>query len=285
VFGKNKRELAARKLPARVKDQFKNSWQLADVSFLSAADSVSAYLAGKPTACSAELLKKEKNRVILRIATDPSLTVRSVIAKIFPIESFAAQLKYYRLAFENNRYGFGEAHNLIVAAENGLRVPSVCGYGTVCRLPGLVNFSVVLLDDFGNLKTMHELFEENKNDQEKCLDLLRLMNSSFVRFYRAGCRMVNYHSKDAVLDDKGPILYDFEYAIFDNNPNVRVLLFEMASFTGYSRQFLDTQTIYQWVLEVVSSLENIEMSEEKILASFDYFFKTRLSRKDRLEIC
>ena len=224
--------LVARELPERLTDCSGNKWQLADISYKGVADAVSTFLEKQRTAADIQILKEEQNRLILRVGKSPNPNSGKIIAKVFPLYNLRLQLKCLKLSYADNRFGFGEAHNLLYARSKGFRVPSVLGCGWINVFPGVVKYSIVLLEDFGNLKTFYELFKVYRKDQDRCLALLNSMNDSFLKFYQTGCSMVNFHTKDAVFDGQCPIIYDFEYGIFRGKPNIRVLLFELAQFSG-----------------------------------------------------
>jgi len=227
-------------------------------------------------------------RIIFRINSS-QFAQESFVAKVFLLCRFKHRLKYHRMKY--HRYAFNEAANLTIAAEQGLNVPKVYGYGCTYGFSRLIKTSIVILEDLARLTSVDELLRFNKADEEKCAKILNRTIPVFVNLYKARCHIV-YILPDAIMlgsegSNQDAFVLDFEYAKFHNKPSLEILMYEAAYFARSCPDFLTERIIYDWVAKLLDAVEiGDNTNRRKLIERFNYYFVIpHLSQKETVEIC
>ena len=274
----------------RYDDTQKSTWWLKDESLVPVARSILAAVDKCPESSSPDnfqILKQTHDRLILRVLPQ-NFASQSFIAKIFILSCLRHKLKYHIKKYD--RFGFAEAANLIIAAQRGLNVPRIYGYGRIYGSLALIKKSIVLLEDLAHQATVGKLLELNSRDQNKCADILGRTIPVFAGLYKANCNHIDVNPESILLDDEDlkqrVFLLDFEYARFYDRPSLEILMFEAAHFAKACSGWLKEDTINNWVANLLDAIEVRDaLSREKTIRRFNYYyFGIRLSRRERIKI-
>jgi hypothetical protein len=234
-----------------------------------------------------EILKQEDNRFVFRIK--PSSVPNGFVIKVFPLRCFRHRLKYHWMKYRNHRFAFGEAVNLLIAAEQGLNVPKVYGYGEIYGANMLIAKSVLILQNLADHTPIGDMLQLNKDDQEKCVKILTRANPFLVSMYRLGCNHISFNSGCIMLSNKNlpqnDFILDIEYASFSGKPSRELLMFEAATLAKYCKTLITHETMDKWVAQLLDAVEiNDHLSRDRLTECFYYYFNTQLSRKERQKI-
>ncbi len=234
-----------------------------------------------------EVIRQTHSRIILRI-NSPNFAGQSIIAKVFLIPCLRHRLKYHIKKYD--RFAFAEAANLIIAAERGLSVPKVYGYGCIYDSFGLIKRSIVFLEDLANRIHIGKLLELNRQDQNKCADILSRVIPVFVELYKVNCSHIDVNSRSILLNGEDlkqkVFLLDFEYAGFYDRQSLEIFMFEAAYFAKCCTDWLTKETIDEWVAKLLDAVEIRDaLGRDKAMERFNYYyFGKRLSRRERIKI-
>jgi hypothetical protein len=212
----------------------------------------------------------------------------SFIAKVFILRKLKHKIKYNTLKYD--QFAFAEAANLIIAAERGLNVPEVYGYGCIYEPYGLISKTIVIMEDLADCVTIGELLKLNCGDRKKCAETLHKVIPVFAGLYGAGCNNVDINlgtillGRD-VMEQKGFIL-DFEYAQFYDTPNLEILMFNAAFFANRCKPLASEEIIIEWLHQLLDAV-NIKDTETriKLIQKFDYYRNTKLRNRERRSVC
>ncbi|MGA2171714.1 MAG: lipopolysaccharide kinase InaA family protein [Sedimentisphaerales bacterium] len=274
----------------RYDDSHNSRWWLKDKSVVPAVRSVLTAIDecdGPSTHPDCEILKQLPDRLILRVRP-PDSAPQSFVAKISLLPHLRERLKYHIM--KNDRFGFAEAANLIIAAQRGLTVPGVYGYGRIYGPFGLIRKSIVILEDLAHHVTIGKLLDLNRQNQSRCADMLGWTIPVFVGLYNANCNHIDVNLNSIMFDSKDDnkrgFLLDFEYARFYDKPSIEILMFEAAHFAKCCPDRLKGDTINNWLAKLLDAVEIREaLSREKAIDRFNcYYSSGRLSRKERVRI-
>jgi len=289
MFSSSRRTILKKALRFKYNDSLKSRWWLIDNNLIPIAQSIASAVDkfnGSFLPDNIEIIKNEDRRFILRIDSSQSVE-KSFIAKVFPLCCLRHRLKYHRMKYK--RFAFGEAVNLLIAAERGLNVPMVYGYGRIYGSSFLIKTDVLLLEDLADQTAVDKLLELNSNDQKKCAKILERTIPIIIGLYKAGCNNIGFNTGAIMLGDgnsaKNDFILDFEYAEFHDKPSLEVLMFEAANFAKYCRRWLTEQTINEWRAKLLDAIEiGDDVKRGNLIERFNYYFNSRLSRKERLKI-
>ena len=291
MLSTKKRGMLKTALRLKYSDSRRAKWWLKNESLIPVAKSILSDIDKCYESASGhnvDVIKKENNRLVFRIKSSSS-TEKSFVAKVFPLLCLRHRLKYHRMKYKHSRFAFGEAVSLLIAAERGLNVPKVHGYGCIYGSSGLIKMSVLILEDLVHHTTIGELLKLNSGNEKKCVEIMNRVIPVFINLYKTACNNINVNMGAIMLghedSKKDDFILDFEYATFYDNPSLELLMFEAANFGKYCKAFVTDETIYEWrdkLLDAVEVRDRVE--REKMIERFSYYFCIRLSRKKREKI-
>jgi len=282
--------LLDRALNFKYKDSMHSVWRLKDESLAPVVNSAMSVIEGKAIGndkYSFELIKKEDNRHVFRI--DSQEESKSYIFKVFPLRCLRHRLKYAYMARRFSRFAYGEAIGLLKAAEKGIRVPEVYGYGSISGPLMLIQKSVLIIEFLSHHTLIGDLIESNSHNQDKCLNLLKRSIPLYVQLYKAACNHISVNTGAIMFDDKGrreeDYLLDFEYARFYSKPSLELLMYEAATLANYCKKWISEETFHKWIGELLDAVEiRDRLRRDNLRERFYYHFSTELSRKERQKI-
>lgn len=289
MFSLHKRRILTTALPFEYGDLRRAKWWLTDESLIPVAQAATAAIDAAGESGSSrdlEVLKSDERRLIVRIASSQS-GGDPFIVKVSPLRCLRHRLKYHSLKYD--RFAFGEAVNLLAAAERGLNVPKVYGYGCIYGSCRLATKDILILQDLAPRVQVDDLLEQSRGDEKKCAAVLDRTIPTFLALYKAHCNHININMHAVMLgeEDSGRDDYvlDFEYTQFHDTPNPEVLMFEAGRFGNRCSACVATKTIYAWKDKLLDAI-GIEAGRrrEEMTGYFEYYFSRELSRKDRQRI-
>ena len=292
----NKRKILKSALGVTCRFWPQAKWWLSSNDIIPIAQSVlSAEETGdkKSSPESFEILKpRAHGQSVLRLRSPDDLSA-SYIAKVFTLRRLKHRLKYHRL--KQDRFGFAEAANLIIAAERSLNVPKVHGYGQICGACRLVKKSVVITEDLAHHVTVRELLASSKGDEEKNACVLDRTLPLFVGLYNACCNHIDVNLGSFMFsgDDsqRNDYILDFEYAQFYDKPSFEILMFEAAYFANRCKEAVTDEAIRNWQGRLLDAVDVTDKAtREKLTERYHYYLdRTKpgggiLRNKDRRRI-
>ncbi len=288
VLTRNKTRVMSRTLVHRYRDGRGGTWQLADSHLTSVAEVVASLASIRDPAAlppGIEVLRGREHKMVLRVA-NPGAEPRSFVVKIFRWHRLFRGFRYDFIGY--NRFGLGEAANLAMAANRGLNVPKIYGYGCKRGFCGLVNMSTVILEDLAHCTPVGQLLEENQNDQGRCAAILSWVVPLFASMFRTCCHHIDVNPGAILVDRTGghaTFLIDFEHARFSGKSNAEVLMFEAGHFALGCRQWVDPHRMERWLGQLLDAVGIRETEARANLAKrFEHYASASLSRKQRLRI-
>ena len=224
--------------------------------------------------------------MVFRVNSLPS-NIESFVVKICPFLRFKHRLEY--TVVRHHIFGISEAANLIIAADRGLNVPEVYGYGCIYDSFRLIKMSVVILEYLNHYSPVDQLLELNRGDERKCAEILDRTLPVFVGLYKAGCNNIETNLHAIMLSDNGSkpdaFVLDFEGAKFHNKPSLEILMFEAANLVKWSPQLLTEEVINNWLAKLLDAVKVDDGNlRRKMIERFNYYRITKLHRKDRRKI-
>lgn len=289
MFSLSKRRILMTALGFEYSDLQRAKWWLRDKSLIPVAQLAASAIdtwGESPSSHDVEILKRDDRRLIFRINLSQS-GEDPFIMKVAPLRCLRQRLKYHSMKY--NRFAFGEAVNLLIAAKIGLKVPKVYGYGCIYGSCRLITKDVLILEDLAPRIPVGELLKLNRGDEEKCAKILSRTIPSFVDLYKAKCNHIGLNMGAIMLGDENSkqddFIVDFEYAKFHNKPSLEVLMFEAARFANRSCALVAKETVNEWKDKLLDAVEiQRPRTREKMTGYFNYYFNTQLSRKERQKV-
>lgn len=289
MFSLRKRRILTTALALEYRDSQRARWWLVDRSLIPVAQLAPSAVdtcGESPSSHDLEILKSDDRRLILRINLSQS-GQNPFIMKVAPLRCLRHRLKYHSMKY--NRFAFGEAVNLLIAAKRGLKVPKVYGYGCIYGSCRLITKDVLILEDLAPRTPVGELLKLNSGDEEKCAEILSRTIPSFVDLYKAKCNQISTNMGAIMLGDENSkqddFIVDFEYAKFYDKPSLEVLMFEAAHFAKHCCTYVAKKTVYEWKDKLLDAIEiQTPHIREKMTVYFNYYFDARLSRKERQQV-
>ena len=213
---------------------------------------------------------------------------KSYVVKVFPLRCLKHRLKYHRM--RHHRFGFGEAANLLIANERGLKVPKVYGYGHIYGSYWLVKTSIVIVEYLAHQSSIEELLKSCGQDQNKCAQILNHTVPIFAGLYKAKCNHIDvnlgaimFSLEDSQQDGS---VVDFEYARFYDARSPEILMSQAAYFAKRWSDFVPAKAINDWLSKLLDAIEvKDDLIRDKMIERFGYYFSTDLSRRERMHIC
>lgn len=289
MFSLSKRRILMTALGFEYSDSQRAKLWLCDKSLIPLAQSVPPAIDTYSESASSqdvEVIKRDKRRLVLRINLSQS-GEESFIVKVFPLRCLRHRLKYHSMKYD--RFAFGEAANLLIAARRGLNVPKVYGYGCIYGSSRLIKKDILILEDLAPRTSVGELLKLNKGDEEKCAKIFSRTIPIFVDLYKAKCNHIGSNISAIMLGDEkskqDDFILDFEYAKFHNKPSLEVLMFEAAHFAKRCCTWVTKKTMNEWKDKLLDAVEiKDNATRNKIMGYFNYYFDTQLSRKERQKV-
>lgn len=223
-------------------------------------------------------------RLVFCINT-PSTAGATFVVKVFPLRRVKHRLRYHWTKY--SRYAFNEAANLIIAAERGVKVPQVYGYGCIYDSYRLTKASLVILECLAEYTPANELLELNREDEKECVRILDSTIPVFISLHKAHCNIV-YILSDAILlngNNSDAFVVDFEYARFYNKSNLETFAYEAAYFARSCPDWLERRIIDDWFAQLLNAAGiRDESTRRKLMERFNYYFHAKLSHKESVNI-
>ena len=263
----------------RYADSRKTKWWLRDESVSPLTRSIGdtiRNIAHHEIYSDVEILKLTERKAVFRIE-HPNGLGSSFVAKAFLLSRLEHRFKYHR-------YGLNEAANLLTAMDRGINTPKIYGYGHICGMLGIVDASVIIMEDLSGLSTVKKLLLKG-TDEERHHIFMRTI-PTFVSLYNAGCNHMDVNCESIMLCEQNlnpnVFLLDFHYAKFHSKPSSEILMFEAGYFVKSCREWISTEIINEWLDKLLIAV-NIRHADEiqKMKGRFFYYCKAELSRKHR----
>lgn len=221
---------------------------------------------------------KPVHRRLVFVIKPSTIGGKGFVAKVFTLYKLRIRLKYCLMKY--NRYKFAEAANLIIARKRGMKVPRVYGYGRINGLFGLIEKDILLLEYLNHHISVGELLEKNKENKEKCIDILGRAIPVFVSFYNARCNSWDINPGSIMLNLKDPntepFALDFEYVIFYKKKSLEVLAHLAANFAKGFSGWMNREIIDSWVIKLLDRVEIADVNIRKNFTNrFNYYMNIR----------
>jgi len=271
------------------RDRFGTTWHLADPRWAAAAESVSRVARADGEAMplgDVQVLCERGRRRVLRVATHESGHA-TVVAKVFTLSSFHRRVLHQAMGY--NRYALGEATNLMTAAQRGLPVPRVYGYGRAQGRWRLIQTDFLLIEDLASCVPVGQLLDRHAADPGLCAEIMDRTIPVFVGLFRTGCNHIDVNP-DAILVEGNDItkafVLDFEHAVFSPTPRMEILSFEAAYFARGCQRWVDKDMIDRWFTRLVEAIGVTDPGGVKRLTDrFRHYLSRAMSRSERRKIC
>jgi len=289
------------KKPVLLQDVLKNKYRCSpkyffrfkEQSFFSMAQQVleinDAYQNSLPFPSYVEAIKQENRRYVFRVRCEaPVVGLSSYILKFFPFRAIRHSFQYYWKRHTQSRFGFGEAKSLIIASSRGLNVPDVYGYACLKGLFNQIKTDMVMMQDLDHHTPVGELLQSNCKDQQFCKEqILRRVIPLFAKLYQTSGNNIDMNLGAILLDDDGcdDYILDFEYSKFHKKSNLEITMSNAGHFADRCRNYLTEETIDWFIAELLKKIHINDVAvKEQLRSRFYYYFNTKLSRKERMEI-
>jgi hypothetical protein len=260
----------------------KAKWWLKDESLVPAAQSIMETIrniTNHSLRPNTEFLKLTDRKAVFRVKP-PEGSGRSLVAKVFFLPRLEHRFKYHK-------YGLDEVANLLKAADKGINVPRVYGYGHIYSLFRFVEANVVISEDLLGLSPIKNLLLKGTSDE--CHQIFMRTIPLFVSLYNAGCNHIDVNSGAVMLSKRNlnheVFLLDFQHVQFYDKPSGEILMFEAGHFARMCRNWISTETVNEWLDELLRAVDINSTDEiQKMKRCFYYYLKAELSRKHRKNI-
>jgi len=195
-------------------------------------------------------------------------------------------LKHPRQRIKSYRYGLEETANLLMAAQRGVSVPAIYGYGILYGKSRLPNANFLLLECLSDYELVGDLLKKAKGNPAECRAILMRTIPTFVSLYKAGCNHIDIHTKTIMMHkdaDLPPKILDFHYVRFHDRPNLEVLAFEAGFFVRHMVDYVDEEVIAFWCSSLLDEIGVVDSRErdglfEKIAMYRDVRFSRTASK-------
>jgi len=225
--------------------------------------------------------------MVFRVNTS-QLKRETFVVKTCSLNRFKHRLTYP--AMKTHTLGFSEAANLIIAANRGINVPKIYGYGSISDFFRMTKMTIVILENLRGYTTVEKLLELNKGDDNKCAEIICRTIPVFVDLYKAKCNNIEINLHGIMLANRNSkpdaFILDFENAVFHNKSSLEILIFEAASLVKWSPNLLSEKVITDWLAKLLNAV-NIKdkVVRKRLVERFNYYRITKLHRKHRRIIC
>jgi hypothetical protein len=206
----------------------------------------------------------DHKRLLFRLRLD-NQPYQSIIVKTQKIHKLRLRIKYAWM--KHYRYGFSEAANLVIAANRGIEVPQVFGYGYIKNGFGLTKTDIVLLEDLGQDSiSIVELLEQNKNKPQECGNILDRLIHIFIAHYKAGCNNWDINQGSIIFIWRNgswyPRVLDFEHIVFYDEPSMENLMFMAGQFAQHLPGWMDIHIVDSWAMKLLDAI-NIKDDQQR----------------------
>jgi hypothetical protein len=287
----NKQDILKAKLGFKYKHGFRDTWYLRSEEVVPKVLSVLPVLGKYDETMmpdEVEVLKPlAHGRSVLRVRSSRN-TGDSFIAKVFILRKLKHKILYNTL--KHDQFAFAEAANSIIAAERGLNVPEVYGYGYIYEPYGLISKTITITEDLVDYVTVGELMKLDHGKEEACAEIMRRVIPIFAGLYNAACSNIDinlgsilFHRNDMKRESS---VLDFEYAQFYDMPNPQVLMFNAVSFADRCQSLISEDTIIEWLNQLLDAVSIKDAdARSKLIKVFDRYRNIKLRNKERRDIC
>jgi len=290
MFYFDKQRALQKNLPIRHRSPEGYQWRLRQKDMISTADRVSSILKEEADIYQkkdVQVLKDIERRILFRLSLNEP--PKSVILKVFRFYRFKKKVKHLWKKYTYSNYGFGETCNLILAAERGIYVPKVYGFGKLPDRFGWTSREAVILEDLSGHLSLNYLLQSTTIDNRQTEQIFENTIPILASLYRAGCNHIDLNLGSLLFNPKNlaekPYLLDFEYAQFHKKPSQEVLMFEAASLAKSLGKWLGKEDLKPWLDKLLDSVEIQQNLRKDLVKRFDYYFNTnQLSPKKRMRI-
>ncbi len=192
-------------------------------------------------------------------------------------------LKHPRQRLKSYRYGLEETANLLMAAQRGVSVPAIYGYGVLYGKSRLPNANFLLLECLSDYELVGDLLEKAKGNPAECRAILMRTIPTFVSLYRAGCNHIDIHTKTILMHkdaDLPPKILDFHYVRFHDRPSLEVLAFGAGFFVRHMVDYVDEEVIAFWCSSLLGEIGVVDSRErDGVFEKIDMYRNVTFSRK------
>jgi len=197
-------------------------------------------------------------------------------------------LKHPRQRIKSYRYGLEETANLLMAAQSGISVPAIYGYGILYGKSRLPNATFLLFECLSDYEVIGDLLKRAKENPAECRAILMHTVPSFVSLYKAGCNHIDIHTKTIMMHkdaDLPPRILDFHYVRFHGRPNLETLAFMAGFFGGTCSEWLDGEAMEEWLSVLADRVGLCDGSERRAFRERVAFYQgNRLSREEKMNV-
>jgi hypothetical protein len=161
----------------------------------------------------------------------------------------------YRTLSESLRHrsrGWSELRNMLHAAQRGIPVPKVLGFG-VRRDWGLVRQTVVLIEFLEEHRTLDDLFQNARSAEERRGYLYRCI-PLVLALYRGGFNHIDPGPPNIMLHPAQPekdVMIDFQDAPFYPKPSAEILCCQLGHLLNHFRVHFSEEELRAWLDQVL----------------------------------
>jgi len=255
-----------------------NKWHLRNdklISTVAAFNAAHRAIREFPANPSKAVYKWTKRRLVFRFCAN-SDGREAFVAKGFLLENLRHRIKSYR-------YGLDESANLLTAAQRGIPVPLVHGFGIQYGKSRLPNANFLLLECLSDYELVGDLLNKAKGNPAECHAILMRTIPTFVSLYKGACNHIDIHTKTIMMHEDCNLpakILDFHYAQFHNQPSVNVLAFEAGFFVRHMVDYVDEKGIACWCFSLLDEIGVLDSGDrDSLFEKIDMYRNITLSRK------
>ena len=221
-----------------------------------------------------KIYKRERRKAVL-LMKRPDNEGGSLVIKGFPLMKFSNQIR-------PGRFGQREAHNMLRAEQQGIKLPRYLGFFEFRKF-GLTKANGVIMEPLGSHKTLMEFAEENSADAEKAFNLAI---PTIAKLYRLGTNHIDVSPHNIMAENLNdlPYLIDWQACRFIGPKNDRQLILQGAQFLRYLNNVFPLASQKEWLSTLYRTV-NPEIPEELFLKnSIHYAHQPRPSHEFRYRL-
>jgi hypothetical protein len=181
------------------------------------ADEISSFLSHYPNLSDANtvLLKRARQREVLRLTLTTTPQTQSVVVKLFPLSNPSSILRH-------KKYARREYINYIHARKRGIPTPKILG-SVEQRKIGFVRLSGIIIEDIGDVPDGRNVaVDDYPNSAMACIPAL-------AQLYAAGANHIDARDENFMFKGGAAFVIDWQYASF-TSPKAPWLLEHLAAY-------------------------------------------------------
>jgi hypothetical protein len=249
-------------------------WWLTDGRWRDAAIRVSRLISDPSSIPAGQLLKTDTRRLVFTL---PLADGSDCVVKAFPLRGLRTRLKHWK-------YAPSEAWNLSEAAERGLPVPELYGWGARREL-GLVRWNAVLMQRVEG-RTFAEILEEAEDDGQRAVWVERSI-ALFRQIYRAGCNHIDLKPEALIFGEEpdSDRIIDFQYCTFAAESDIDTFMAQAGHFVHWweKSEAPAPALVDAWFEALLAAVEVPLACQDEARGIFESHRRTVRSIADRLQ--